>query len=112
MRSIFWGTKTLDTTILDHSPKTVLFGFRRDDVFGIWLHDSGVLRLEIGDDMNSLITEHQAAEQMALTPSTLRKWRWLGKGPNFVKIGSAVRYEPSTIKAFIDKSVHQTTKEF
>lgn len=62
--------------------------------------------------MNILLTEHQAAKQMALTPSTLRKWRWLGKGPSFVKIGAAVRYEPRAIKAFIDESIYQTTKEF
>ena len=62
--------------------------------------------------MNILLTEHQAAKQMALTPSTLRKWRCLGKGPSFVKIGAAVRYEPRAIKAFIDESIHHTTKEF
>ena len=62
--------------------------------------------------MDILLTEHQAAKQMALTPSTLRKWRWLGKGPSFVKIGSAIRYEPRAIKAFIDESIHETTKEF
>ena len=53
--------------------------------------------------MNHLINEIQAAEQLGLTPSTLRKWRYLRKGPDFIKIGTAVRYNPDTIRAFIEK---------
>ena len=37
--------------------------------------------------MDTLITEKEAAKQLCLTQSTLRKWRWLGRGPSFIKIG-------------------------
>ncbi len=42
---------------------------------------------------------------------TLRRWRWAGKGPNFVKIGSAVRYEPSELSAVIAASRRKSTSD-
>ena len=61
--------------------------------------------------MNHLINEIQAAEQLCLTPSTLRKWRYLRKGPDFIKIGTAVRYNPDTIRAFIEKNTRASIEE-
>jgi predicted DNA-binding transcriptional regulator AlpA len=42
--------------------------------------------------MAILIGELEAAEILALSVTTLRKWRWDGSGPRFVKLGKAVRY--------------------
>ena len=39
----------------------------------------------------ALVNEHEAARLLGLSVKTLRRWRWAGRGPNFVKIGSAVR---------------------
>lgn len=52
--------------------------------------------------MNSpLITEKQAAEWLSLKPSTLRRWRWSGIGPEFVRIGQrAIRYRLAAVEAF------------
>jgi hypothetical protein len=58
--------------------------------------------------MYILITEKEAAKQLCLTQSTLRKWRWLGKGPSFIKIGAAVRYDPEAIKRFITSNIQQS----
>jgi hypothetical protein len=41
--------------------------------------------------MKILLNETETAEQRSLKTNTLRKWRCLGKGPSFVKFGSAVR---------------------
>jgi hypothetical protein len=41
--------------------------------------------------MKILLNETETAEQLSLKTNTLRKWRCLGKGPSFVKFGSAVR---------------------
>ena len=61
--------------------------------------------------MTPLLNEIEAAKQLCLTTHTLRKWRWLGKGPNFIKIGSAVRYEQEEITTFIGKSLKKSTSE-
>ena len=61
--------------------------------------------------MNKLLTEEQVAEQLSITTNTLRKWRWLGKGPAFIKIGAAVRYEADTLATFIRSTVKTSTSE-
>ena len=49
----------------------------------------------------SLLNEHGAAERLALSGNTLRRWRILGRGPRFVKLGAAVRYPAESIEQFI-----------
>ena len=61
--------------------------------------------------MNKLLTEEQVAEQLSITTNTLRKWRWLGKGPAFVKMGAAVRYEADTLATFIKSNIKTSTSE-
>lgn len=61
--------------------------------------------------MNKLLTEEQVAEQLSITTNTLRKWRWLGKGPAFIKMGAAVRYEADTLATFIRSNVKTSTSE-
>ena len=50
---------------------------------------------------NRLLNEHQAAYALGLKVATLRRWRWAGKPPSFLKIGSAVRYDPQVLAEFI-----------
>jgi hypothetical protein len=38
-----------------------------------------------------LLNETQAADLLNIKVPTLRRWRWAGKGPTFLKIGGAVR---------------------
>lgn len=58
-----------------------------------------------------LVNEHEAARLLGLSVKTLRRWRWAGKGPNFVKIGSAVRYEPSELTAVIAAGRRKSTSD-
>ena len=51
---------------------------------------------------NCLLTEVQTSEILNINPSTLRRWRFEGKGPGHIKIGRAVRYDPEIIKGFIE----------
>lgn len=37
-------------------------------------------------------TESQVSEELQIALPTLRRWRVLGKGPKYVKIGKLVRY--------------------
>ena len=48
-----------------------------------------------------LLDEHKAADRLGPSVKTLRKWRWAGRPPAFVKIGKAVRYDPDVIEALI-----------
>ena len=51
----------------------------------------------------SLLTEAEAAALLKVSEKTLPSWRSNGKGPNYRKIGSSVRYKISDLKAYIDK---------
>ena len=56
-----------------------------------------------------LMKERETAEILGVEVSTLRRWRWAGRGPVFCKIGSAVRYEPEVIAAYIAANRRQST---
>ncbi|MFN7226517.1 MAG: helix-turn-helix transcriptional regulator [Holosporales bacterium] len=42
----------------------------------------------------------ELAQRWKLSPSTLERWRWLGVGPNFVKIGGRIRYRLDEVEAY------------
>jgi len=48
-----------------------------------------------------LLREVDAAVYLGLAPKTLARWRWAGKGPEFHKLGSAVRYSVQELDLFI-----------
>ncbi len=50
----------------------------------------------------ALVNETEAARILKLQVTTLRRWRWAGKGPRFVKIGAAVRYDLADLTATIE----------
>ncbi len=45
---------------------------------------------------------HQAdlARRWNVSPRTLERWRWIGQGPRFLKIGGRVAYRIEDIEAF------------
>jgi len=53
------------------------------------------------DPETRLVDEHEAAARLGLTVATLRRWRWARRGLAWHKIGSAVRYAPTDIHAFV-----------
>ena len=60
---------------------------------------------------SSLINEIEVAEILDIKVTTLRRWRWAGKPPSFVKLGSAVRYERKTIQQLIDNGRRNSTTD-
>jgi predicted site-specific integrase-resolvase len=58
-----------------------------------------------------LINEHTAAEILGLKVATLRRWRWSGDGPPFVRVGAAVRYDPSDLAAYIEAHRRRSTSD-
>ena len=58
-----------------------------------------------------LVTENEAAQLLVLNVKTLRRWRWAGRGPRFVKIGAAVRYDEEDLRAFIEAGRRRSTSD-
>ena len=52
--------------------------------------------------MRNYVDENVAAEIIGCSPGLLRKWRGLGEGPVYCKIGRLVRYSLPDIQAFLD----------
>ena len=57
----------------------------------------------------ALIDEKEAATWLGCTVSAMRKWRLLGKGPAFCRIGRLVRYSEADLTAFTDANRVQPT---
>ncbi|MCL4839136.1 MAG: helix-turn-helix domain-containing protein [Thermoanaerobaculia bacterium] len=59
-----------------------------------------------------LLTERQAAERLGLQRATLEKWRVLGCGPEYLKLGRAVRYQPAALEEFIASRRRRSTSGY
>lgn len=55
------------------------------------------------------LTQDQLAARWHISPRTLEQWRWLGKGPKFIKIGARVLYDEDIIDDYEDEQVCQNT---
>jgi predicted DNA-binding transcriptional regulator AlpA len=51
------------------------------------------------------------AERLGTTVGTLAYWRYMGKGPKFIKLGRAVRYRESDVNAWLDAQTREQTGE-
>ena len=60
-------------------------------------------------DPTALLTERQVAEHFGLTIHALRAWRHRGGGPVFAKLGSAVRYRPADVEAWVAANLVTST---
>jgi len=60
----------------------------------------------------TVMTVQQASEYLGLAVSTLNKWRCLGGGPVFIKMGRAVRYRVSDLEAFLIDSKTESTSAY
>jgi len=49
-----------------------------------------------------LLNEFDVADLFRLSVATMRHWRLTGKGPKWLKLGSAVRYRPEDVQAYLD----------
>lgn len=55
------------------------------------------------------MTQEQLAARWQMSPRTLEQWRWLGKGPRFLKIGARVLYREEDVDAWEACQVCQNT---
>jgi predicted DNA-binding transcriptional regulator AlpA len=51
--------------------------------------------------LGTLLNEHDVARITGLSVASVRRWRLLRQGPKFMKLGSAVRYKPEDLEAWL-----------
>ena len=62
--------------------------------------------------MSEILTTDQAAARLALGRSTLEKWRCVGNGPKFIKLGTRrVGYHTDDVDAWIASRRRASTSE-
>lgn len=61
--------------------------------------------------MNVFFTERDLAARWAITIKALQRWRCVGGGPRFTKIGSRVRYPLSEIEKYEASHLVTSTSE-
>jgi excisionase family DNA binding protein len=61
--------------------------------------------------MSALLREAEVSSRLGLSVRTLQKWRIEGRGPRFVKLGNAVRYDPTELDEFVRSGVRESTSQ-
>jgi predicted DNA-binding transcriptional regulator AlpA len=56
----------------------------------------------VHNPIETLLNEHEVARITGLSVASVRRWRLLRQGPKYLKIGSAVRYRPEDISAWLE----------
>ena len=55
------------------------------------------------------LTQCEPARRWAISPRTLERWRWMGEGPRFLKIGGRCAYRLQDILEFEEARLRQCT---
>jgi hypothetical protein len=46
------------------------------------------------------LNQKELARRWGMSPRTLERWRWIGFGPKFLKLGKKVKYRAIDVEAF------------
>jgi len=46
------------------------------------------------------LTQLDLARRWRVSPRTLERWRWLGQGPAYLKLGASIAYRLDDVEAF------------
>ena len=57
------------------------------------------------------LTAETLADRLCVTEGTLAKWRLYGSGPNFIRVGCRIAYDPSDVAAWLDTRRVNSTSE-
>jgi predicted DNA-binding transcriptional regulator AlpA len=56
-----------------------------------------------------LLVPSQLAQMLGKSTAALAQWRYLGTGPQFIKLGRNVRYRRHDVEAWLDQQTVQRT---
>jgi predicted DNA-binding transcriptional regulator AlpA len=66
-------------------------------------------------DPSRLLSNNEAAACLGIKPQTLRRWRWEGTGPSYVRLGNSVKsktaYRPADLEAWLKSRTFAHTAE-
>jgi predicted DNA-binding transcriptional regulator AlpA len=57
------------------------------------------------------MTEAQVAAMLNISPRTLQAWRLQGRGPEYMKLGRAVRYDRRVVDAWMAERTRASTSD-
>ena len=57
------------------------------------------------------LTDVEASQLTGLSRAWFRRARWTGQGPTFIKLGNAVRYRESSLRAWFDARERSSTSD-
>lgn len=57
------------------------------------------------------LNQKQLADRWNISPRSLERWRWEGKGPRFLKIGGRVAYRLEDVEAYEAGQLRASTAE-
>ena len=81
-------------------------------IHGPFTANHGVHKMSKHNDFqHNLLKESSVAARLNIEVATLRRWRWAGKGPKFLKIGSAVRYDRDSLTEFLEAAERNSTSD-
>lgn len=60
---------------------------------------------------NTILTEGQAAQFLNISQRTLQMWRLRGGGPEYVKLGRAVRYTKAALEDYLKSAARAHTSQ-
>ena len=55
------------------------------------------------------LDQEEVASRWSISPRTLERWRWIGQGPRFLKIGGRVVYRVEDIEAYEAEQLRTST---
>ena len=58
-----------------------------------------------------LLTESELSARIRVAVATLRRWRWSGGGPPFVRVGRCVRYDAAHVRAWLGAQTRRSTSD-
>ena len=53
-------------------------------------------------ETDKYLNEFEAADHMAFSVGTLRNWRYLRRGPSYIKAGKSIRYSLKDLNEFME----------
>ncbi len=57
------------------------------------------------------LNQNLVGQRLGVSVRTLERWRWLGMGPRFMKVGGRVRYRLADIEAFEQSRLCNSTAD-
>ena len=57
---------------------------------------------DVSRSMESLLNEKEVARITGMSLASVRRWRIVGQGPRYIKLGAACRYRPEDLSSWLE----------